>query len=143
MNRPIRVVLVSRSKLFLEGAYKLLEHENNINIITEALNSREIKEYITKISPEFIFLDNRSLKLNVHKLLNLIAQRSPNTKIILFSNHIGNEPNSPDVIHISEKTSSSELIQTIKTLGRDIQAKQTSNTTKHPFTQTVAKRVKL
>src|SRR5919198_4091075 len=99
--------MVSRSMLFLEVVHKLLEDELNIKVITEALNPREIKECLTEIRPEFLFLDSRTIRLNIHRLLNLITEKSPNTKVIVFGNHFENETNPPNVIPVTILTMSS------------------------------------
>jgi RNA polymerase sigma factor (sigma-70 family) len=127
--------LVSRSNLFLEGVYKLLESQSDIKIATETLNPREIKKYLTEIKPEFLFLDNRAIKLNIHRLSDSIAESNPDTKVILFGNHTENETNSPNVIFISDRTSSSELIQTLKSVSKNAQAKEINNAMEYNLTQ--------
>jgi Response regulator containing a CheY-like receiver domain and an HTH DNA-binding domain len=85
-----------------------------IKVVAKAPDKEEIEKYLTEIRPEFLFLDNRTLDLDIHELLNLIDEKSPGTKIILFSSHIEDELDSPIIIRITENTYSPELIEIIK-----------------------------
>ena len=115
LNRPIRVVLVSESRLLLEGVYRVLRYEINIKIVAETSRSKEIEKYLIIIKPDILFIDSRTVKPNIHCLLNLIDEKSPHTKVILYDNDTENEFNSPNVINIPEENSPSELIHIIKT----------------------------
>jgi DNA-binding NarL/FixJ family response regulator len=131
------MILASRSKLFLEGIHKILGHEADIRIVTYASKREEIKKYLTEIKPEVLFLDYRTLKLDLHELLNVIFNKSPDTKIILFGNYIGNELSYSNIIRLTKETSLSELIQIIK----GSQAKKVKHLSKrgHKLTDTELK----
>jgi DNA-binding NarL/FixJ family response regulator len=90
LNNPIRVVLASRSNLFLGGIYKVLEDENSVAISAQASSPEEIKKYLAQIKPEFSSLDNRTIKQDIHELI------------------------SPHIIRITKETDFPELIETIK-----------------------------
>ena len=107
------MVLASRSKFFLEGIRKILEDETDIKIVAESLNHEEIEKYLTTIKPEFMLLDNTTLELDIDEVLGLVNERSPSTKVILLSNHSKDKSTSPNVIYITKKIGSSELIRTI------------------------------
>src|ERR1700739_451712 len=87
LGRPIEMVLASGSSLFLEGIRKILQDMGNIRVVAEALDCEEIEKYIAEIKPEFLFIDNKTLKVDTHSLSSLIIKRSPDTKIIIFGNH--------------------------------------------------------
>jgi DNA-binding NarL/FixJ family response regulator len=114
LRRPIQMVLASESKLFLEGFRKILEDADGIRIVVETSNREGVEKYIMETKPEFLFLDNRTLELNIHELLSLITKNSPDTKVILFDNHTEEEVKF--MIHVTKETNSSELICIIKNL---------------------------
>jgi chemotaxis response regulator CheB len=113
LNKPIQMVLASRSKFFLEGIRKIIEDETDIKIVAESLNREEVEKYLTTIKPEFMLLDNITLELDIDELLGLVYEKSPNTKVILLSSHNKYKSTSPNVISIAKKIGSSELIRTI------------------------------
>ncbi len=113
LNRPIQMILASRSRFFLEGIRKILEDETDIRIVAEPLNREEVEKYLTAIKPEFMLLDNTTLKLDIDELLGLVNEKSPNTKVILLGSHREYKSTSPNLIRIAKKIGSSELIRTI------------------------------
>jgi DNA-binding NarL/FixJ family response regulator len=113
LDKPIQIILASMSKLFLEGIHKVLAHETDVRIVAHASKQEEIKKYLTEVKAEVLFLDYRTLKLDIHELLDLILQKSPDTRIILLGNHV-NEVTYPRIINITKETTLSELIQIIK-----------------------------
>jgi DNA-binding NarL/FixJ family response regulator len=129
LNKSIRIVLASRSKPFLEGTRKILENEGVIKVIAEASNQEAIGKYLAETKPNFLFLDNRILKLDIHKLYDLINKRSPDTRVIVFDSHT-----ETDVL---------DLIYTIKSLSKTIQTKKIAEVAKHKLTRTEIKIVKL
>lgn len=113
LNRPIQMILASRSRFFLEGIRKILEDDTDIRIVAESLNREEVEKYLTAIKPEFMLLDNTTLKLDIDELLDLVNEKSPNTKVILLGSHREYKSTSPNLIRIAKKIGSSELIRTI------------------------------
>ena len=141
LNKPIEMVLASGSNLFLEGIRKILQDAGDIRVVAEALNHEEVEKYIAEIKPEFLFVDNRTLKVNTHNLLSLITEVSPGTKVITFGNQSEGEVSS--IKYITEETNTSELISTIKCLSKNIQTKQSTDETKYNLTKTEVKIVSL
>jgi two-component system, NarL family, response regulator LiaR len=135
------MVLASGSNLFLEGIRRILQDTGDIKIIAEALNREEVEKYVTEMKPEFLFVDNRTLKVNTLNLLSLINKRSPDTKVIIFGNHAEDKVDS--INYITEETNTSELISIVKGLSKNIQIKQIPNVTKYNLTKTEAKVVGL
>jgi DNA-binding NarL/FixJ family response regulator len=113
LNKPIQMMLASRSKLFLEGMCKILEDETDIKIVAESLTKEEVVNDLTIIKPEFMLLDNTSLELDIHELLGLINEKSPKTRVILLSNHSEYTFAFPNLIYIDKEIGSSELLKTI------------------------------
>lgn len=113
LNKPIQMVLASRSKFFLEGIRKILEDRIDIKIVAESSNREEVEKYLNTIKPEFMLLDNTTLELDIDELLGLINENSPNTKVILLSTNSEYESIFPNVIYVTKESGSSELIRTI------------------------------
>ena len=113
-DKPIQIILASMSKLFLEGIHKVLAHEADVRIVAHASTQGEIEKYLTELKAEVLFLDHRTLKLDIHELLAVISKESPDTKIILLDNHVENELGDSNIISITKETSLPELIQIIK-----------------------------
>ncbi len=119
LNEKTEILLASSSKLFMEGIRRILAGESDIKIAAEVSNHKDIEKQVFEIKPRFLFIDNRILKLDVQKLLNLITKKSPHTKVILLDNHSDNEINSPNLICVTKESNSSELINIIKNKNKD------------------------
>lgn len=69
----IQMSLASGSGFFLQGIRNILRNEDSITILSEASNVKEVEKCLVEIKPDFLFLDNRAIKLTIKKLLNLIT----------------------------------------------------------------------
>lgn len=118
LNKPLQMILVSNSRLFLEGMRKILEHESSIEIVAEVPNLTAIGNYLNQIKPEFLFLDNTTFNFDINdisKLQNLINKKSPDTKVILFGDqNKRDEITFTDVIYVTRNTDYAELVSMIK-----------------------------
>jgi DNA-binding NarL/FixJ family response regulator len=74
----------------------------------------EVQRSLDKMKPEFLFLDNRTPNLDIHKLLDFISKKGLETKVILFSDEPSPAFNLSNMIYINKETDSSELIKIIK-----------------------------
>jgi DNA-binding NarL/FixJ family response regulator len=119
INEMTKVILASSSRLFLVGIRKILEGENHIQIAAEVSNPKDIEKYVTEIKPGFLFIDNRILNLDIEKLLNTMTKKCPDSKVILLDNQTELEPKFSNVIHVTKESSSSELIDIIKSKSSD------------------------
>jgi DNA-binding NarL/FixJ family response regulator len=145
MEKPIQIVLASSSKLFLEGIQKILEDEGSIKIVAKISNPEEVEKCLCEIKPKFLFLDNRTLNLDIHKLSNLITKKSPDTKVILFSDYIKNGFTFPNAIYVTKEVSSLELIDIIKGLDKGVVTKETTGveSARHELTKMEMKIIEL
>ncbi|HEX3036332.1 MAG TPA: response regulator transcription factor [Thermodesulfobacteriota bacterium] len=114
LNKPIRIILASCSKLFLEGVHKILENDSDIKIVDKVSSYKELKACLGQIKPEFLFFDNRTLEVSIHELCKLIGKKSANTKVVLFRNQVENEIKFSNVQFVTEKTTSFDLMRFIK-----------------------------
>ncbi|HWP91190.1 MAG TPA: response regulator transcription factor [Thermodesulfobacteriota bacterium] len=117
VNKLTQLVLLSNSKFFLDGIKKILEDEDDIKVMAEALNPAEVKKCIKDVKPEFLFIDNRTPELNVHYPLNLLNGKNCFTKVILFDIYHRNKPAFPHIIYISKEINSVGLIETMRRHG--------------------------
>ncbi|MGE5444573.1 MAG: hypothetical protein ACM3SR_08220, partial [Ignavibacteriales bacterium] len=83
---------------------------SNIKIVAEASDPKEVEKCLDKIKPEFLFLDNITLNLNIDKLLNIIWEKSPNTKVLLLGNQTERKLASRNVIYVTEEINSQQGI---------------------------------
>ncbi len=124
--------LASGSGFFLQGIRNILRNEDSITILSEASNVKEVEKCLVEIKPDFLFLDNRAIKLTIKKLLNLISKKSPGVRVILFDNNgeglhkpqSKNKANSSDIIYLNKEINSSKLIEIIKTQTTIFQLKR-------------------
>ena len=135
-NNPLRILLVSSSKLFLEGLRKILEYDSGIEIVAEASSLKATMEFLDQTKFELVFLDSTNFNLDtneVHNLLNLINKEGLDIKVILFGSQNNQDKITfPDVIHISKQTDFSELISVIKSLNTSAPAKEINHTSNVP-----------
>jgi osmotically-inducible protein OsmY/DNA-binding NarL/FixJ family response regulator len=114
MNQPVRTLLASNSRFFLEGIRKILGNEKGIKIVAEALNREEMEKHLISLKPRLLLLDNRTLSLDIHELLNLTGKNGLDVRVIVLGKNIEEEPVLPNILYIGRETSSSELIKAIK-----------------------------
>jgi DNA-binding NarL/FixJ family response regulator len=114
LNESIRVMLASNSKFLLEGIHKIFEDRQGLKIVAEAQNREEIHGSFVRIKPDFLFLDNRTLGLDIHKLLAFIIGNNPSSKVILLNGRKKKAHNYPNLISIDNKTHTKDLIKIIK-----------------------------
>jgi DNA-binding NarL/FixJ family response regulator len=114
-RRKIRIVLASDSNFFIEGMRKILQSTGEISILAQASEYREIEKYLARIKPQFLFVDNRMLKLDITKLLLLKNGRSHAKKVIVLDDDKEERTYTAlNLVYITKETNSSELIKIIR-----------------------------
>ncbi|MGH7793219.1 MAG: response regulator transcription factor, partial [Thermodesulfobacteriota bacterium] len=113
-NQPLQMVLASTSKVFIEGMKRILDKEDDVEVVAEASTFEEIEECLDRIKPEFLFLDNRTIKLELNKLINSLVNQNLYTTMILFNDYSEFTPLLPNIVFITKETDSEKLIETIK-----------------------------
>lgn len=114
MNKPIQIILASNSKLFLEGIGSILEEDNDIKVAAKVSNYDELATHVAEIKPKFLFLDNRTLDVDIDEILSLVDKEVIDTKVILLGIDNEKRVNFPNVIYLNKETNISELIHAIK-----------------------------
>jgi DNA-binding NarL/FixJ family response regulator len=115
-NEPIKIMLASSSKLFIEGLRRILAGEKEIEIVAEVSNPNDIQKYALELKPQFLFIDNRMLDLDIQKLLSLIIKKVPDVYFIVMNNQSEYLPelDLTNITYVTKETDSSELIKMIK-----------------------------
>ena len=117
VDKTCQIVLASGSRFFLDGIQKILENEPDMKISGVSSDPDEVRRHIIQIKPNFLFLDNRTLHLNIHSLLNLITEKSSKTRVILFRRRSQDELDFPNLIYLTQETNYSELIEIMRREG--------------------------
>lgn len=141
MNKPIQIILASNSKLFLEGMESILEEDYDIRVAAKVSSYEELVIHVTEIKPKFLFLDNRTLEIDIHKILSLVDEEVIDIKVILLGKENEERMSFPNVIYLNRETSSSELIHAIK--GIQTKKKDVSSDDRNKPTNTEKKIIKL
>ncbi len=113
-DRKIKIVLVSSSKLFLDGLRKILEFEADIDVAAETSGIRELNTCVKEYNPKAVFIDNREDEYDIEKILRSKNIRASNTKVILFTERDASGLDAPNLIRVNHETSTSELIRIIR-----------------------------
>lgn len=113
-NNPIQMALASGSKFFLQGIRRILEDEGSIKIVAEAFDLTGVKKCIKEIRPDFLFIDNRTLDLNIQSQLHFSDDKNCSTKVIVFDTSRREKPFPPNIVYISSEANSEELIEIVR-----------------------------
>ncbi len=110
----IKLLIVSDSKLFLDGLRKILEYENIIEIAAETTSLKTLNTLIKDFHPEMLFVDNREFNCDIEKLMQTEAITNNNIKVILLTEGEAGRYDSPNLVNVNQDTTASELIGIIK-----------------------------
>ena len=85
--QQIKIVIADDHSIVRQGLRKLLEEENYIKIIGEAVNGREAVQQVQKLKPDVIIMDIAMPILNGIEAARQIKQLNLNTKVVILSMH--------------------------------------------------------
>jgi len=85
-------MLAVSSDLFLAGIHKILKPKKDIEIIAETITHQEIIPLIEQKKPDVLFIDTNLPGLDIVKILESIAEKSAETKILLLLHTLDEEP---------------------------------------------------
>ena len=83
----IPVLLVDDHMILREGLRKLLEAENDIEVVGDASNGRQAVEMTRNLLPSVVVMDIAMPMLNGFEATRQIRQLIPDTKVIILSAH--------------------------------------------------------
>jgi len=90
MNK-IRILLADDHTLVRKGIRSLLDAEEDIEVIGEAINGRDAVEQATRLHPDIVLMDITMPQLNGLEASRQILKASPQTKIIILSMYTNEE----------------------------------------------------
>ena len=85
--KPITVLLAEDHMVVREGLRKLLEAENDVEIVGEAETGREAVEMTQKLRPDVVVMDIAMPLLNGLEASRQILKQTPETKVLILSAH--------------------------------------------------------
>jgi DNA-binding NarL/FixJ family response regulator len=83
----ITVLLADDHQIVREGLRKILEAENDIEVVGEAANGRQAVAMVKKLYPAVVVMDLAMPQLNGIEATRQILDISPETKVIILSAH--------------------------------------------------------
>lgn len=86
-HKPIKIVIADDHTIVRQGLKKLLEEEDYIKIIGEAMNGREAVQKVQELKPDIVIMDIAMPILNGIEATRQIKQSPIKTKVIILSMH--------------------------------------------------------
>ncbi|QZA32854.1 response regulator transcription factor [Hydrogenibacillus sp. N12] len=84
---PIRLLIADDHTLFREGLKRILEMEEDLEIVGEAGDGEEALRLVEALRPDVILMDINMPNLNGVEATRVIHERHPDAKIIVLSIH--------------------------------------------------------
>lgn len=91
MNHPIRVVLADDHVFVRDGIKSLLENENNIIVVGEAIDGQEALTVVSTEKPDLLIVDIRMPHYTGIEVVEKIRQEKNPVKIVVLSMHESEE----------------------------------------------------
>lgn len=118
-NDTIKVMIVDDHELIREGISKILDMENDIDIVFKAKSGIEALEVLKDVKPDVILLDINMNELNGIETLKKIKSSGSKTKIIMLTvyddvEYISQSVNLGANGYVLKDSDSDTLIKTIK-----------------------------
>lgn len=127
MADKIRVMIVDDNESTREGTSRLLEYEDNIEIVGFADNGAEAVERVKELSPQVVLMDINMPIMNGIDATAQISQVAPQTKVIMVSvqddsQYLKQAFRAGAVDFVAKPITSAELAQAIERAYNSIQA---------------------
>jgi len=87
LKKTYDVVLVDDHLMFRLGMKKILEASEDINVIGEASDGRELLSLLNRVSPQMVILDISMPKISGIEATREIKITSPNIKVLILTMH--------------------------------------------------------
>ena len=84
-KKPIRVVIADDHPIVRDGLKKLLALEDDVEVVGEAGDGREVLERVQELEPDVLLLDLRMPNLDGLSALQALQQSNRNTKVIVLT----------------------------------------------------------
>jgi len=87
----IRVMLADDHGILREGVRAILQRDEELDVVAEAGESREVVDLVTTVKPDVLILDLVMPGLEGLEVFRLVRERAPETKILVFSGYMSDE----------------------------------------------------
>jgi DNA-binding NarL/FixJ family response regulator len=84
-KKPIRLVIADDHPIVRDGLKKLLSLEDDLEVVGEAGDGREVLERVQELEPDVLLLDLRMPNLDGLAALQALQQANRNTKVIILT----------------------------------------------------------
>jgi len=117
----IKIIVADDHQMFIDGIKALLQNEDEIILLGEALNGHDVISLVTKEQPDIILLDINMPQMDGIQTTREIRKNFPEVKIIILSMHNNYEFISSLVSegasgYILKNTGKAELMEAINTV---------------------------
>jgi len=124
MNKAIKIILVDDEELFRSGIAFILNREENINILHQSSNGRELLDYlaIAPTLPDIVLMDLKMPLLNGVETTKILKVEYPDINIIALSSYhskafVINMINEGASSYIIKNSSPADMIKTINAVA--------------------------
>jgi DNA-binding NarL/FixJ family response regulator len=85
--KKIRIVLADDHSVVRQGFRRILDSQDDMEIVGEASNGREALEVATKLTPDVVVMDVAMPELNGIEAARRMGEASPRTRVLALSMH--------------------------------------------------------
>ncbi len=122
MKQPIKLFIADDHQMFIDGIKSLLHDVNDIEIIGEANNGKQVLEKLEELSPDIILMDIGLSELNGIVTPRMVSAKYPAVKIIALTmyddnNRVHKMLKAGAKGYVLKNTSKQELLQAIQTVA--------------------------
>jgi DNA-binding NarL/FixJ family response regulator len=87
MSQKIRIVIAEDEELFRKSLIALLKTNQELEVVAEAANGRELIEHLKQMHTDIVLLNPGMPVMNGKAALEILHQRFPKVKVIILSIH--------------------------------------------------------
>ncbi len=120
--KQIKIILADDHQIVRDGIKALLEKEDNIKIIDEAADGKELLEKIKQHKPDIVLMDISMPEISGIEATKILSTQEPDIKVLILSMYL-NEDFILDAIkagakgYLPKNTTKLELIDAINTIN--------------------------
>jgi len=86
-HKTITVLLADDHEVIREGVRHLLENANDMSVVGEAQDGKEVKELVTKLQPNILVLDLKMPSISPFELEKWVRENHPQTITLVLTAH--------------------------------------------------------
>lgn len=87
IDRVIKIVIIDDHPLFREGVKRILDMEENFQVVAEGEDGIEAVDLVERYRPDVVLLDINMPQVNGVEATRRLVERFPGTKVIILSIH--------------------------------------------------------